>query len=179
MKKDRKEVALERTRKTNALVKITLSTIGLCVAMLILIILQCNAMPWIIETIEAEGEMKETVWVVEHFAYLPPAIITVVTLYFVFYSKKSYVPAVTQRQKALVVAILMVFMYGVLFLGIVAGRTLASTFDVFARDLSDFVDMFEMLTPWFLIQLVPFSIILAYHLIRASSEKKELLENEE
>lgn len=179
MKKDRKDVALERTRKANALIKTTLCSIGLCVAMLILILVYANAMPSIIDSIEEKGEMKETVWLVERLAYLPPAIITVVTLYFVYSSKKSYVPVVTQRQKALVVAILMAFMYGIMFLGIIVGRTLAVNVDSLAQSLADFVDMYEMLTPWFLIQLVPLSIILAYHLIRASSEEKELLENEE
>ena len=179
MKKDRKDIALERTRKNNALIKTTLCSIGLCVLMLILILVYANAMPSIIESIEEKGDMEETIWLVERLGYLPPAIITVLTLYFVYSSKKSYVPVVTQKQKALVVAILMVFMYAVMFLGIIVGRTLAVNFDVFAESLADFVDMYEALTPWFLIQLVPFSIILAYHLIRASSEKKELLENEE
>jgi hypothetical protein len=174
MKKDRKDVALERTRKINALIKTTLCAIGLCVAMVALAALYDNVMPNIIGAIENNGEAKETVWAVERLAYLPPSIITVLTLYFVYCNKKSYVPVTTQRQKALVVAIVMAFVYGIMFSGIVVGRMLALNFEAFAEGLEDFVDMYDTLVPWLLIQVIPFSIILAYHLVRASSEQKEL-----
>lgn len=176
MKRDKKEIALERTRKTNDLIKITLCTIGLCAAMLILIFLHDNALPEIIESIEDKGKMEETVWAVERLAYLPPSIVTVVTLYFAYSNKKSYVPVTTQRQKALIVAILMAFLYGILFSGIILGRTLALNIEAFANDFGDFIDMYESLAPWFLVQLIPFSIILAYHLIRSSSEGREMSE---
>ena len=173
MKKDRRYVALERTNKTNAMIRTSLCAIGLCVAMLILATLYVNLMPEIIDMIEEKGEMKETVWVVERMAYLPPAIVAVLTLYFV-YNKKCYVSVETQKQKALVMGIMMAFVYGIMLSGIVVGRTLAVNFDAFAEGFADFIDMYESLVPWLLIQLIPFSIILAYHLVRASSEKKEL-----
>lgn len=174
MKKDRKDVALERTRKTNALIKTSLCAIGLCVAMVALTALYGNLMPNIIEAIQEKGEMKETIWAVERLAYLPPSVITVLTLYFVYSDKKSYVKVTTQKQKALVVAILMAVVYGVMLSGIVVGRALALNVDAFAESLADFVDMYDALVPWLIVQLIPFSIILAYHLVRASSEKKEL-----
>ena len=174
MKKDRKDVALERTRKTNALIKTSLCAIGLCVAMVALAALYSNLMPEIIESIQEKGEMKETVWAVERLAYLPPSIITVLTLYFVYSDKASYVKVTTQKQKALVVAIVMAVVYGVMLSGIVVGRMLALNIDACAESLADFVDMYDVLVPWLLVQLIPFSIILAYHLVRASSEKKEL-----
>ena len=174
MKKDKRNVALERMKKTDALIKTSLCAIGLCVAMVAMTALYGSLMPGIIESIEAKGEMKETIWVVERLAYLPPSIITVLTLYFVYRNKARYVPVTTQKQKALVMAILMVFVYGIMFSGISIGRMLALNFEAFAESLEEFVDMYEALVPWLLMQLIPFSIILAYHLVRASSEKKEL-----
>ena len=101
MKKDKRNVALERMKKTDALIKTSLCAIGLCVAMVAMTALYGSLMPGIIESIEAKGEMKETIWVVERLAYLPPSIITVLTLYFVYRNKARYVPVTTQKQKAL------------------------------------------------------------------------------
>ena len=179
MKKDKKTIELERTRRINALIRLTLCSIGLCVAMTVMLVMFYEIVPGIADGFEDKEKMEQTIWTLEHFAYLPPSIVTVLSMYLVYCNKKNYVPVQTQKHKAIVAAILMVYTFGIMFGGIVLGRALAMNFEAFSRDFADFIDMFDILAPWFLVQAIPLSIIFSYHLVRYSNEKKELMKHEQ
>ena len=179
MKKDKKTIELERTRKVNALIRLTLCSIGLCVAMTVMLVMFYEIVPGIADSFEDKEKMEQTIWAIEHLAYLPPSIVTVLSMFLVFGNKERYVPVQTQRHKAIVAAVIIIYTYGIMFAGIVLGRTLAVSFEAFSRDFSDFINMFDVLVPWFLVQAIPLSIIFSYHMIRSASEKKELVKNEQ
>ena len=87
----------------------------------------------------------------------------------------AYVPVTTQREKATIVLIAFIFTNVVLFFSCMSS---SPEWNV-PKATDEAKTAFEICAPWFFAQILPFTILLSYHLIRASSEKKELSENEE
>ncbi len=156
----KQDILKEKEAMANAIVRVVLCAIGLCVLMAVMFSLFKNNVPDKLAEFEKKGNMEHTSWFLKYGACLPPVIILVGVLT-ACYPKSSYVPVKTQRDKAIVIAIVAVFTYAVLY---TSAKGDSATFN-------DCVG-------WFFAQVIPLLIVFSYHLIRASTEKKELLENE-
>lgn len=150
----------EKEAMANAIVRIVLCAIGLCVLMAIMFSLFKNNVPNKLAEFEKKGNMEHTSWFVKYGSCLPPVIILVGVLT-ACYPKSCYVPVKTQRDKAIIIAIVSVFTYAVLY-----------------TSAKGDVTIYDDCVGWFFAQAIPLLIVFSYHLIRASTEKKELAEHE-
>ena len=141
----------------NAIVRVVLCSVGLCIVMLLMLMLFKKYVPEALLKYEEKGNMEHTAWLVKYGACLPPVII-IVGLLTACYPERKYVPLKTQRDKAIIIAIVAAFTYLILFPSIKGGDR----------------KTYDNCVGWFFAQAIPFLIVLSYHIIRASSEKREL-----
>lgn len=176
MKMGNKNKITKRQAKTNAIYKMILCAITLCIVMAIMLAIYNGTVPAKLAEYEAEKNMEHTAWLVHYGSYVPPVIVIAVVLTCFYSYGATYEPVITQKRKAIIVGIVFAFTYLVLFTYALLsspGWNLPA-----AEGEEEIKTMFENCAGWFFAQLIPFMILLSYHLVRASSEKKELLENE-
>lgn len=166
----------EKQERSNEIFKLILSAISLCLVMFILLYVYHTMIPDILAGYEEKGNMEHTAWLVKYSAYLPPVIVMAVMLTVLYRDKKYYVPVKTQKNKALIVGIVAAFTY-VVMLGYVL--LMSPGWNIPAVEGEEKVlTLFESTASWFFAQIVPFAILISYHLIRASSEEKEIEKSE-
>lgn len=173
---ENKNAITERHAKTNAIYKMILCAIALCIIMTVMLAMYNSTIPAKLAEFEKDGKMEHTAWLVHYGSYVPPVIVVAVVLTCFYSYGAPYEPVVTQKRKAIIVGVVFAFTYLVLFTYALLsspGWNLPA-----AEGEEEIKTMFENCAGWFFAQLVPFMILLSYHLVRASSEKKELLENE-
>ena len=147
----------------------------LCFVMCTVLTVYLETVPAKIAELTEKGKMDNTIWLVKYSSLLPPVIIVSVILTICY--GIGYVKVETQRDKAIIIAIVLVFTYAVL-LPIVCSNSEGWQIPP-PEDEEDVASVLEESIGWFCAQIIPFAITLGYHLVRASSEKKELCENEE
>ena len=152
----------EKNKMANGILKVALCIVGLCAVMCIMLAIYNNTVPEKLAEYEAKGDMEHTAWLLRYGSYLPPVIAVAVILTAV-YSYGEYLPVKTQKQKAVIIAVVCAFT-SLAMLPFVKGES---------------PEKYDGCIGWFLAQIIPFLIVFSYHMIRASSEKKELEENEE
>jgi hypothetical protein len=156
--------------------KIVILCIVGCMIMGVMLALYKEMVPSALAEYEEQGKMEHTAWLVKYASLLPPVILLAIAVT-VAYPRSSYVPVRTQYDKAIVVGVIFAFTYVVIM-----GAMLLSSpgWNLPTPETEEEVKTaFEICAPWFVAQVVPFIILLSYHLVRASSEKKELCENED
>lgn len=151
----------EKDAMANAILRVVLCCVGLCILMTILFALFKGIIPDKLAEYDKKGNMEHTAWLVKYGSYLPPVIIMVGILT-ACYPKSCYVPVKTQRNKTIVIGVVSAFIYTVLLPSVKGGDRIT----------------YENCVGWFFAQAIPLAIVLSYHLIRASTEKKELEANE-
>ncbi len=165
-----------REDMANEQFKLVICIIALCILMGVLLYAYNSTIPDKLIELGAEKDMEHTEWFVRYASLLPPVILAASLLTLFYSNKDKYVPVKTQRQKAWITGIVAGFTYIVLL-----GYTLLSSPEWYmpaAQRQDGSVTMFENTSSWFFAQIIPFLILVSYHIIRASSEEKELLENE-
>ena len=146
-----------------------------CLVMYIALTVYLDTVPDKIAELEEKGKMANTVWLVKYSSLLPPVIAVSIILTLCY--KFGYVRVETQRDKAIIILIVILFTYCVL-LPDVCVRSEGWQNPVPDGE-EDVASVLEQSIGWFCAQIVPLALALGYHLIRASSEKKELCKNEE
>ncbi len=177
MKKEAKKNNISSKEEiANQQLKLVVCIFTLCLVMCVLLSTYNSTVPEKLAELEAEGDMDNVIWVVTYASLVPPVIIVAIILTGFYSNKEKYVLVETQRKKALISGIVAGFTYVILL-----GYTLLSSpewnLPISERENSE-VTIFENTSSWFFAQIIPFAILVSYHLVRASSEKKELLENE-
>ena len=174
---EKKDSVAQRQARTNEIYKIIVCAVALCIIMAIMFAIYNSTVPAKLAEFEADGKMEHTAWLVHYGSYVPPVIVVAIILT-CFYSTKGseYVPVKTQRQKAIIVGAVFAFTYAVLFTYAITSSP-GWNLPV-AEGEEEIKTVFENTAGWFFAQLIPFMILLSYHLVRASSEKKELEANE-
>ena len=122
-----------------------------------------------------KGKMDNTIWLLRYTSLLPPVILVAIMLTVGY--RLGYVRVSSQIDKAIIIAVAMLFTYGVMlpYVWVKSGGIEG----IINNTEKDVVLMLEQSVGWFCAQVLPFAMALGYHLVRASSEKKELSENEE
>ncbi len=172
---NKKENTINDKERFGQISKIVILCIACCILMGIMLSLYQNNVPDALAEYEEKGKMEQTAWLVSYGSLLPPVIIIAIVITVAYSFGSPYVPVRTQYDKALIVGITFAFTYLVLFTS-----TLLSSpgWNLPTPEAEEVKSAFEICAPWFFAQIVPFIILLSYHLVRASSEKKELCENE-
>lgn len=174
---EKKNTVTEKQMAANAIYKMIVCAVALCIIMGVMLAIYNSVVPDILAGFEEEGDMEHTAWLVHYGSYVPPVIVIAVILTCFYSFGGAYVPVQTQRHKSIIVGIVFAFTYVVLFTYAwltSPGWNLPAT-----EGKEEIKTMFENCAGWFFAQIVPFVILLSYHLVRASSEKKELEENEQ
>ena len=148
----------------------------LCIAMSAMLAIYNSLIPKTLLGFEEKGNMENTAWLVKYASYLPPVIVLALIVSAIYFKKEDYIPVTTQKHKAIAVGVAFVFTYAVLFS--YALLTSPGWNAPIVEGEERIATLFENTVGWFFAQIVPFCILLSYHLVRASSEKKELYGNE-
>ena len=146
-----------------------------CLVMYIALTVYLDTVPAKIAELEEKGKMDNTVWLVKYASLLPPVIVVSVVLTLCY--KFGYVKVQTQRDKAIIIVVVILFTYLVLLPDVCARSE--GWMDPAPEGEEDVISVLEQSIGWFCAQIVPLALALGYHLVRASSEKKELLKNED
>ena len=147
----------------------------LCFVMCAALTAHLGAIPEKIAELTEKGNMDNTIWLYEYALPIIPVIALAIILTVAY--KFGYVKVKSQREKAVIIAIVLLFTYCVL-LPVVCARSEGWQEPV-PEGEEDIASVLEMSITWFSVQLIPLVITLGYHIVRASSEAKELCENEE
>ncbi len=155
------------------IIKIIGFSLVLCFLMCICLGSYLRFVPDIVQLLAEKKKMGNTIWVVEYGSLMLSAVLipTVLTL---LYRIGRYVPVSTQTDKAIIVSLVFVFTYFVMFASIFVK---SEGWMLYNSDISETV--LGKSFSWFAVQLLPLLIAFAYHITKASSEKKELEENDE
>lgn len=165
----------KRIEAENAIYKMVICIAVLCIVMSVMLAVYNSSVPDTIAKLEEKGKVENVIWLVRYGSCLPPVIIIAIILTCFYSFGSSYTPVVTQKHKAIIVGVTFAFTYVVL-----VGYALLSSpgWNLPETDGEEVKTMIETTAGWFLAQVVPFMILLSYHLVRMSSEKKELEANE-
>ncbi len=159
------------------ILKIAVFSVILCLVMCLVLVLYVKLVPQKIAELEEKGKMDNTIWLIRYSSLVPPLIIVAVLLTLFYRIGDAYRPIETQRDKTVIILIVLLFTYLVMLPSVNARSIGWQTPPLEGEE--DVKSLIELTIGWFGAQIVPFLLVLGYHLIRASSEKKELYENEE
>ncbi len=158
--------------------KIIIFTLILCGVMTLALKFYIDSVSEAVDYLEKE-ERPNTVWLVKNSALVLPTVSIAVLLTIAYKIGNGYIPVKTQIDKAIICFMVGVFIYAVL-LSYVCLNSVGWRLPP-AEGAEDVKSLLERSIQWFVVQALPFLIMISYHLIRASSEKKEIAEacNEE
>lgn len=152
------------------LFKVIVCAVALCIIMAILLYMYNALVPSKIAELEEKGKMDNVVWIIQYGSHLPPVVLIAVLLSVFYRNKNEYVRIYTQRNMAKISGGVAVFTYVVMLPYVI--------FMSKSEADGDAVTLIDRTITWFAAQIIPFMILIAYHSVRASTEAKELYENE-
>ncbi len=124
----------------------------------------------IISELSADGKSPNLVWLAEHvFAAIPVLVLIIISELF-FLDKSRYVPIYTQVEKLVIFSAAAIFTYGILLVGVIA----ASPETIDPETGEAIKTLWDRTNSWFFAQILPFLIVISYHVIRIGTEKAEL-----
>ncbi len=149
----------------------------LCAVTFGLFYLHSGKVAEMIASLAAEEKYPNSIWLIEFVSTAMPVLVAVIVMNILYCDKKSYVPVYTQREKLWVSVILAAFIFGALLAYVFyqsrGGEITDSETGEVIKTLWDRTYM------WFFAQVLPMIILISYHSIRISTEKREILEAEE
>ena len=131
----------------------------------------------IIESLTEEEKYPNTIWLIEFVSTALPILVIVIAMGISYSDKKSYVPVYTQKEKLLVSVIIAIFTFGVLLGYVLYQSRGGETTDAETGDVIK--TLWDRTYMWFFAQILPMLILITYHSMRISAEKRELAEAEE
>ncbi len=160
------------------ILKILLFTLICCFVMSALLTWYISWVPEKAAYLEEE-ERPNTLWLLEYGSAALPCVAVAAVLTVLY--RLWYVPVETQRDKTVVILLVAVFTYGVLLPMIITNNGGWDTVRIIEveKKEEEIVTLFGQTYVWFFTQLIPFVLMLAYHITKASAEKRELINAEE
>ncbi len=154
------------------IIKIAVFTALLCWFMCTILSWYLTTIPETVAFLESES-MPNTVWLVKYGSAVLP-LIAVATVLTLLYKITGQAPFKTQVDKAVIVGCVCVFTYLVILPAVL--KRSPEWWEVQMVDEVEVKTLFERSAIWFFAQIIPFLITLSYHVYRALSEKRELIE---
>jgi cytochrome bd-type quinol oxidase subunit 2 len=161
--------------------KLSVCAIALCIIMGLMLGMYNSVVPEKLAEYEKEGDMDNVAWVVRYGSVVPPVIIVAIIMMCFYHNKSQYVLVNTQREKAYICLIVAAFTFFVMLPYVIAmsgGFVIEQTVQNELGEDQTVKTLIGNTASWFAAQIIPFAIIISYHFIRISSEKKELGANE-
>ena len=155
--------------------KIIICAVALCVLMVLMFNVYKGDVADNIKELTAENKTPNLVWLIEHVSAAMPVFMVAVVLSIFYFEKSKYVPVVTQREKLIVCLTVAVFT----FVGLLGYVLMNSGEQIDPESGEKIKTLWDNTAVWFFAQILPFIILISYHVIRAQSEAKELLAEEE
>lgn len=153
------------------IIKISVFMLALCAFMCLSLKWHLGAVADHITYLENE-KRPNTVWLVQYGSVLLPTLTMAIFLTVAYKIGNSYLPVKTQRDKTIIIIGVCIFTYAVLFAEIC--RRSEGWMLPPADGAEDVESLLERSVIWFCVQAFCFLIMVSYHLIKASSEKREL-----
>lgn len=113
-----------------------------------------------------ENEMPNIVWVVENVFSVLPAFLTLFIVEISYLGKKRYVTVYTQIEKLVVIVLGTVTVFAVL-LPLAINST---PVEIMVDGKAELKTLWDRTYEWFFSQIIPFLILLSYHVLRAVTE---------
>ena len=148
--------------------RMSICALIVCLVMIGMFALNNEVFSSYIAELEEKKDSPNMLWLVEHFAAAIPTLAAVIAMCIVYRDKQKYVPIYTQREKLYISLILTAMTAMMLVYVIVTDGKVDSNDGV--------LTLFEKTYTWFAAQIIPLSVLIAYHSIRSGSEKRELEE---
>ncbi len=124
----------------------------------------------IISDLSADGKSPNLVWLAEHvFAAIPVLILVLISELF-FLEKSRYVPVYTQLEKLVIFSAVAMFTFGIVLFSVIASSPEA----VDPETGEKIKTIWDRTNVWFFAQILPFLIVISYHVIRIGTERAEL-----
>ena len=157
------------------ILKIVIFSVLACAIMCGLLALYLKYVPDKIAELTEKGNMDNTIWLLRYTSLLPPVILVAIMLTVGY--KSGYVKVSSQIDKVIIITVAILFTFGVMLPYVWLKSN--GVEGIINNSEDDVVLMLEQSMGWFCAQVLPFAMALGYHLVRASSEKKEQCEDEE
>ncbi len=170
------EIKKESSKKELVIriVKIVAFTLLLCAVM-------CLSLKWYLESVSEtvqyleEEKRTNTVWLVKYGSVILPVLTVALLLTFAYKIGNGYIAVKTQIDKAIITSTVCIFTYAYLFAEI-CNRSHGWMLPP-SEDAEDVKSLIERSIVWFSVQALSFLIMISYHAMRASNEKKELAQS--
>ena len=121
-------------------------------------------LPKTLDDLNEEGNMTNTIWVVEHFVPMLSIGVLIAALC-IIYKVVRVGYSDMQSEKGTIMLIVAVFTYAVI-LPYVLERSVGCFLPV-PEGEEDVLSLLEITASWFVVQIIPFMICVSYHFIRA------------
>jgi membrane protease YdiL (CAAX protease family) len=171
----------EKKKASLDMFKLSVCIIALCIIMGLMLGVYNSVVPTKIAELEEKGKMDNVIWVIRYGSVVLPVIVVAIILMFFYFDKSQYVPVNTQREKAYICLFVALFTFFIMLPYVIAmsgGFVIEKTVQNELGDDETVKTLLGNTATWFAAQIIPFAIIISYHFVRVSSEKKELLANE-
>lgn len=149
--------------------KIAICAAVACAVMLIMYALNNSVIYDGLVKLEESKESPNLLWLAKHLAAAAPTLAAVLAMCVVYSNKEKYVPIYTQKEKLFVSLILAAMTVMMLIFVIITDGKVDSKDGV--------LTLFEKTYTWFAAQIIPLSVLIAYHSIRSGTERRELEES--
>ena len=153
------------------ILRIVAFSLVMCAVAVGLFYLYLKELPEIIAALEEKGKMANTIEGVTHILPMLNIAGLIVALVLLYKPVKS--PAYqVQKEKGYIMFIVAAFTYAVILPYVI--RESRGCFDPLPEGVEDVKSILEITASWFVVQVIPFMIVLTYHFIRAGKKDEQV-----
>ena len=149
------------------ILRILLISVVTCAAAVAIFYLYSTGVPKIINELTIKGKMENTIWVVENFIPMI-CILGLVAVLCIIYRIIKVESWQMHTEKGWIMLICAAFTYGVILPYVINAS--GSFFAPEAEDAVEVATLLENTASWFVIQIIPFMLILSYHFTMAAKK---------
>ena len=135
-----------------------------------------TGLPKIISALEEKGKMDNTIEGVTHLLPMFNIAGLIIVLSLMYKPVRASLKEV-QTEKGLIMLITAVFTYAVILPYVI--RESQGCFDPLPEGVEDVKSLFERTASWFVVQVIPYMIVITYHFVRSSAKQVVIAQNED
>ena len=147
--------------------RMILCAVVLCIVAVACVIFYQGRGADIIADLSSDDKSPNLLWLVENAFAIIPVLLMVALSELVYINKKKYVLVYTQVEKLVAFGTAAFFIYGIIFPCVRMGSV--ETIDPSTGEAIQTV--WDKTYTWFFSQILPFLIVICYHIVRIGSEK--------
>ena len=160
-----------------SILRILVVSVLMCAVLTGIFYLYSRFIPEALDSLHEEGNMDNTIWAVEYFTPMLTILIVVAALYLVYKPMRRIPISLVQTEKGYIWLVIAVFTYAVI-LPYVLNRSIGC-FDPVPEGEQNVLSLLEKTATWFIIQIIPLMLAVAYHFTRAKAKDVKPVADEE